>query len=155
MVLPFAFTLSLHFPALVGLHVAFTPCFSTVLIFCVCAYERPPFGAPPPPPVEPPPGLPPPPGFPPPPSPATAALASRIPAPQSRQVMPGSLAVLRMRFTTACPRRPFDSSSAATPATWGVACEVPAMVSYLPSLYVERMSSSLPPRVAEPPGAMM
>jgi len=56
-------------------------------------------------------------------------LASTIPAPYSALV-PAGFAVSSMRFTTCCPRRPSDTSSAATPATCGVAIDVPANSSY-------------------------
>ncbi len=82
-----------------------------------------------PPPVDPPPPVPPPPE--PPPaagSPSTAARAFRIPRPYISAGTFG-VAVSRIRSTAACPRTSRDTSSAATPATCGVACEVPAITS--------------------------
>src|SRR5690349_23141772 len=58
-----------------------------------------------------------------------------------------------MRSIAACPRTPRDTSRAATPATCGVACDVPAMYAYWEPGTVEMMSSSSPGS-AEPPGAI-
>src|SRR5215212_1149635 len=73
----------------------------------------------------------------------TAAAASRRPYVQRLPVPLMRVAVLVMRSTTACGLVPYSvaQTNAATPATCGVAGDVPLTVRYPPSKSVERMST--------------